>query len=85
MQTTYRLKTQEISTAFIKSLKTLFAGQEVEITVKSLDRPQKESANPVNNTLLQMIKDNRESAPVIPADVDIRALIDKSHNPIPGE
>lgn len=34
METTYRLNTQEISVAFLKSLKTLFAGQEIEIVVK---------------------------------------------------
>jgi hypothetical protein len=34
MQTTYRLHTQEISAVFLQSLKTLFAGQEIEITVK---------------------------------------------------
>lgn len=34
MQTTYRLNAQEISVAFLQSLKTLFAGQEIEIIVK---------------------------------------------------
>ena len=34
MQTTYRLNAQEISDAFLQSLKTLFAGQEIEIIVK---------------------------------------------------
>jgi hypothetical protein len=85
MQTTYRLKAQEISMAFLKSLKTMFAGQEVEITVKSVDSPQKKSDSPVNSNLLQMIKDNRKAAPVISPDVDIRTLIDNSHNPVGGE
>lgn len=71
--------------AFLKSLKTMFAGQEVEITVKSVDSPQKKSASPVNSNLLQMIKDNRKAAPVISPDVDIRTLIDNSHNPVGGE
>ena len=34
MQTTYRLHSQEIGPAFIQSHKSLFAGQEIEITVK---------------------------------------------------
>jgi hypothetical protein len=85
MQTTYRLKAQEISMAFLKSLKTMFAGQEVEITVKSVHSTQKKSDSAVNNNLLQMIKDNRKAAPVISPDVDIRALIDNSHNPVGGE
>jgi hypothetical protein len=36
MQTTYRLNTQELSIAFVTSLKTLLPDQEVEITVKTL-------------------------------------------------
>ncbi|MBU1820584.1 MAG: hypothetical protein KKG00_03605 [Bacteroidetes bacterium] len=36
MQTTFRLHSHEISPAFLQSLKTLFAGQEIEITVKSI-------------------------------------------------
>ncbi len=36
METTYRLHIQEIDPAFLQSLKTLFAGKEVEITVKSI-------------------------------------------------
>jgi hypothetical protein len=42
MQTTYRLKAQDISMTLVKSLKTLFAGQEVEIVVKSVE-PHQES------------------------------------------
>jgi hypothetical protein len=84
MQTTYRLKAQEISTAFLKSLKTLFAGQEVEITVKSIEPQKKQSDSQRNGVLLQMIKDNRKTAPVIPQNLDIRGLIDDSHNPVSG-
>ena len=36
MQTTYRLHSHEISPAFLQSLKTLFAGRDIEITVKSI-------------------------------------------------
>ncbi|MFN4144998.1 MAG: hypothetical protein ACK4GN_04175 [Runella sp.] len=37
MQTTYRLNAQELSLVFVQSVKTLFVGQEIEITVKSLN------------------------------------------------
>ena len=39
MQTTYRLNTQELSIAFVKSLKVLLPNQEIEITVKTLSEP----------------------------------------------
>ena len=51
MQIVYRLKAKEISMAFIKSLKTLFADQEVEIIVKSVN-PKTENKNKVRNGLL---------------------------------
>ena len=37
LQTTYRLNSQEISLAFLDSLKNLFAKQDIEITVKSIN------------------------------------------------
>jgi|GEM_PF-5830355 len=37
MLTTYRLKAKELSIEFLESLKTMFTGQEVEITVKSVE------------------------------------------------
>ena len=76
MQTTYRLKAQEISMAFLKSLKTLFAGQEVEITIKSVAPEVKN-----NNQLAEMIRECRINAPVVAPGVDIRALIDESQYP----
>ena len=81
MQTTYRLKAQEISMKFLNSLKTLFAGQEVEITVKSVDTKKGELTKNVSGSLLQMVQDNRKEAPVIAQEVDIRELIDNTHNP----
>jgi len=78
MQTTYRIKAQEISMAFLKSLKTMFAGQEVEIIVKSVE-PKNDSAK--KNGLLKMINENRQKAPIISTDVDIRSLIDEAQNP----
>ncbi len=81
MQTTYRLKAKEISMSFLKSLKTLFEGQEVEIIVKAVGQKEKRLPKEANKGLLQMIKDNRENAPVISPDLDIRGLIDSAHNP----
>jgi hypothetical protein len=80
MQTTYRLKAQEISMTFLKSLKTLFAGQEVEIIVKSVE-PDRKSKIKTQEELLQMIQDNSTNAPVIARDINIRGLIDESQYP----
>jgi len=80
MQTTYKLKAQEISEAFLKSLKTLFAGQEVEITIKSVEPGQKKEAKN-QSELLRMIQNNSINAPVISPDIDIRHLIDESQYP----
>jgi hypothetical protein len=76
MQTIYRLKAQEISMAFLKSLKTLFAGQEVEITVRSVKPDVKD-----NYQLAEMNRESRSNAPLIAPDIDIRALIDESQYP----
>lgn len=76
MQTTYRLKAREISMAFLKSVKTLFAGQEVEITVKSVKPAIKD-----NHQLAEMIRESRSNAPVIAPGTDIRSLIDESQYP----
>jgi hypothetical protein len=81
MQTVYRLKAKEISMTFLKSLKTLFAGQEVEIIVKTLE-PKKNAVSKGENKLLKMINDNRKRAPVIASDVNIRSLIDESQYPV---
>ena len=79
MQTTYRLKAQEISMTLLKSLKTMFAGQEVEIIVKSVEPHQKTTRNQAE--LIQMIQDNSINAPVIDPTIDIRDLIDESQQP----
>ncbi|MES2428692.1 MAG: hypothetical protein V4560_17040 [Bacteroidota bacterium] len=76
MQTTYRLKAQEMSITFLKSLKTLFAGQEIEITIKSVEPIQKD-----REKLMEMMKENRLNAPIISPDIDIRSLIDESQYP----
>jgi hypothetical protein len=80
MQTTYRIKAQEISMTFLRTLKTMFAGQEVEITVKTVESEKNEL--PFNNAgLIEMIRENRLYAPTISPDVDVRTLIDESQNP----
>jgi len=66
---------------FLDSVKKLFAGQEVEITVKSMDTPEREVL--LNQTkLLEMIHANRQSAPVIGKDINIRSLIDEAQYPL---
>jgi len=77
MQTIYRLKAKEISMDFLKSLKTLFAGQEVEITIKSV----KSDDVGYNRQFAEMISDSRMNAPVVSSNIDIRALIDESQHP----
>jgi hypothetical protein len=39
MQTTYRLNSQELSINFIKSLKSLFVNQEIEVIVRPVPDP----------------------------------------------
>ena len=55
----------------------MFTGQEVEITVKSINqnKPPKDK-----NKLLQMIEDNSNNAPVISPDINLRDIIDASPN-----
>jgi len=65
---------------FLKSLKTMFAGQEVEIIVKTVEAKEK-TLSEGQKRLLEMISENREKAPVIAHDVDIRSLIDDSQYP----
>ncbi|MFI5139917.1 MAG: hypothetical protein ACHQIM_18995 [Sphingobacteriales bacterium] len=80
MQTTYRLKAQEISMTFLKSLKTMFAGQEIEIIVKTVE-PKEKTLSKNQKRLLEMIRENRQNAPAIALDVDVRSLIDESQYP----
>lgn len=77
MQTTYRIKVQEVGMKFLKSLKNEFAGQEVEIIVKTVESKEKELSEG-QKTLLEMINDNRQKAPVVAPNIDIRSLIDDS-------
>jgi hypothetical protein len=81
MQTVYRLKAQEISMAFLKSLKTLFAGKEVIITVESVDEKRITNLSGDQSNMLHMVTENRRNAPVIGPDIDIRQLIDEAQHP----
>ena len=65
---------------FLKSLKTMFAGQEVEIIVKTVGAREK-TLSEGQKRLLEMINENRQKGPVIALDVDIRSLIDYSQYP----
>ncbi len=56
----------------------MFAGEEVEITVKSIEPLHKELSTG-QKKLLEMVSDNRKNAPLIALDVDVRSLIDDSH------
>ena len=78
MQTTFRLKAKDINSTLLSSLQDLFEGQEVEITIKSVTQEKEIEAS--TNALIQMIKDNRDSAPMISKDIDIRKLIDETHH-----
>jgi hypothetical protein len=80
MQTTYRLKAKEISMTFLKSLKTMFAGQEVEIIVKSIE-PEEKQLSKGQKALLEMINENRKNAPVIAQDINIQNFIKESQYP----
>jgi hypothetical protein len=81
MQTTYRLKAQEISMTFLKSLKMLFAGKEVEITVKAIE-PEEDDHSERRKGLLEMISENRKKAPAISKSINIRGLIDDAQYPV---
>ena len=79
METTYRLNTKEITMTFLESLKTLFSGQDIEITVKTLEPKDTISARR-KIALKQMIEDSRHNAPKIDQSVDIRSIIDEMYN-----
>jgi hypothetical protein len=79
MQTTYRLKAKELSIDFLESVKSVFTGQELEITIKSIESNAPKNAAD-KNALLKMMENISKNAPVIANDVDIRSLIDDSHS-----
>lgn len=81
MEKTYRSKANEISMSLLKSLKSLFKDQEVEIIIKSIDHKKIGLSESTNKRLLEMIRNNCQNAPVISPNVDIRGLIDKTHTP----
>lgn len=80
METTYRLKAKELSVEFLESLKAVFTGQDVEITVKSIEIKTDHPETDVEK-LLRMIEENSKNAPVISPDIDIHAFISESQCP----
>ncbi len=58
----------------------MFAGQEVEITVRTVE-PEENEMSERKRLLLDVVNENLKNAPVISADIDIRKLIDESQYP----
>ena len=48
----------------------------MEIVVKSVDQKKSGLSGEASKHLLQIVKDNRQNAPVVSPDLDIRELID---------
>lgn len=79
MQTTYRLNTQELNMSFLMSLKNIFDNQEIEVSVKTLKDLNLEKLNR-KQVMLNWVKHNRDNTTIIDPNIDIRALIDQTHN-----
>jgi post-segregation antitoxin (ccd killing protein) len=79
MQTTYRLNTQELNMSFLMSLKNIFDNQEIEVNVKTVKDVNLEKSNR-KQAMLDWVKRNRESATVIDSSIDLRTLIDQTHD-----
>ena len=65
----------------MKSLKALFAGKEVIITVEPVEEKKMNLYSANQDSLLKMIAENREKAPLVKSDIDIRQIIDDSQHP----
>ena len=59
----------------------MFAGEEVEITIRSVV-PSAKNFSKGRNSLLEMLKENRQGAPLISPDISIRGFIDDSQCPL---
>ena len=79
METTYRLKSTELNIAFLMSLKNIYDNQEIEINVKSLNEPNLGEVKK-KQAMLRWVANNRQNAPKIDPSIDIRALIDQTHD-----
>ena len=73
-------KAKEISSAFLKSVKNQYAGEEVEITVKSV-APLHKELSARQKRLLEMVGDSRQNAPLISLERNIRRFIKNSQYP----
>ena len=81
MEATYRLKTEELGSTFVKTIKSQFADKEVEITVRSVEELHT-GLSAVQKKMIEFVADNRKNAPIISPDSDIRSLIDESQYPV---
>ncbi|MCE7038790.1 hypothetical protein [Dyadobacter sp. CY312] len=78
METTYRFNTKEIDLDFLESVRAMFADQEIEITIRSLSLIGG-LASDRKKALTDMIRDSRYIAPKIDSAIDIRTIIDQTH------
>jgi hypothetical protein len=67
METVFRLKTKELDMSFIESIKHLFKGKEIEITIKTAqDETEYLLGSPANkNNLFEAIKEVKENKNLI--------------------
>ena len=81
MQTVYRVNSTELGLNLVQSIKAMFDNQDLEITIRSLntdiDIKQKRMA-----AFEQLTTEAKNNPIVIDKSIDIRALIDESHNPL---
>ena len=81
MQTVYRVNSTELGLNLVQSIKAMFDNQDLEITIKPLntdiDIKQKRMA-----AFEKLTAEAKNNPIVIDKNIDIRALIDESHNPL---
>lgn len=72
MQTTYRIKADELDTSFLKNIKTLFRGKEIEISVQEADETEYLFSTPENKKhLLKIIEDVESNKNIITPDQEL--------------
>lgn len=72
MQTTYRIKADELDTNFLKNIKTLFRGKEIEISVQEADETEYLFSSPENKKhLLKIIEDVENNKNIITPDQEL--------------
>lgn len=74
METTYRINTQDLNLAFLKSIKNLLPNKEVEITVKTINKSKE-----IDNLLwLKVLENNPVFDFLQDKDEDIYSISDGS-------